>query len=73
MTLKEYLEALEPEARVYIWGKNNLPFSSWTAGSYIEYNLKSEREMFKRKVLYEGLDENREHIVVINMKVRICK
>ena len=73
MILKEYLELLEPDTRVWVWGKNNLPFSSWTAGLYLEHNLKSERKMLKSKVLYDGVDEDKEHIVVINMKVRICK
>jgi hypothetical protein len=73
MTLKEHLETLEPNARVEIWGKNNLPFSSWTAGLYLECNLKSERKMLKSKVIYDGLDENKEHVVVINMKVSLFK
>jgi hypothetical protein len=73
MTLKEYLKTLHTYNRVNIFGKNNLPFSSWTAGSYLSYNLPSERKMLKSKVLYDGLDENREHVVVVNMKVRVHK
>lgn len=62
---------LDPNTRVWIFGKNNLPFSSWVAGLYVTNDFKSERKMMKSKVLYEGLDENRDAVVVINMKVRI--
>jgi len=74
MTLKEYLQGLEPDVRVWIWGKNNLPFSSWTAKLHLAYfNLPSRKKILKSKVLYAGLDENKEHVVVINTKVRVHK
>ena len=69
MKLKELLEIYKDNSmRVSIWGKNNLPFCEATAKCHLE----TTPRLLNCKVLYDGLSNyENEIVVVINKKVRI--
>jgi len=67
--LKEYLLMYEPNSRVNLFAKNDLPIGSWNANLYLKSSGKYDRKLLKCEVLYEGLDNHGDHVVVINMKV----
>lgn len=70
MNLERFLERYrDNDVRIEVYGKNNLPFSSCPANLH----LATSKNLLKKKVLYDGLDQNCEIVVVINKKVKICK
>jgi len=67
MNFKHFLETSDPRKIVEVYGKNNLPICQCTA----ECHLITSPDLLKKKVLYDGLNEEGNAIVVLGKKVKI--